>query len=182
MVRDPKTGVIYYYTPEGRKVGKQLYHCDICQRVKHPKRAYEIEPRSHLPTKPGELISLELYGPLPTGRGGVKYILVCLDVFSKHLTLYPLKSATSKSCQNKLKSHYFSKVTTPHSVLCDHGSQFTSPSWRKALSALGIEVKYSPIRHPEIKPAERVMKELNKYFKIYCNVTQKQWPELVLYI
>jgi hypothetical protein len=45
---------VYYHTPEGWK-GE-----DICQRVKHPNRAYEIEPRSHLPTKPGELISLDL--------------------------------------------------------------------------------------------------------------------------
>jgi hypothetical protein len=72
---------VYYHTPEGRKVRKQISHCDICQNVKHPNSAYEIEPRSHLPTKPGELISLDLYCPLPTGRGGAKYILVCLDYF-----------------------------------------------------------------------------------------------------
>jgi hypothetical protein len=172
----------FYIKNLGRKVRKYVSHCDLCQRVKHPNRAYEIEARSHLPVKPGELVSLDLYGPLPTGRGGVKYILVCLDVFSKHVTLYPLKSATTKGCLNKLKSHYFLKVTTPRAVLCDHGSQFTSPLWRKALSALNVEVKYTPIRHPESNPAERVMRELNKYFKIYCNVTQKQWPELIPYI
>jgi hypothetical protein len=171
----------FYIKNLGRKVRKQISHCDICQRVKHPNRAYEIGPRSHLPTKPGELMSLDLYGPLPTGRGGVKYLLVCLDVFSKHVTLYTLKSATTKNCLNKLKSHYFSEVTTPQSILSDHGSQFTSP-WRKALSELNIDVKYSPIRHPESNPTERVMRELSKYFKIYCHTAQKQWPELVPYI
>ncbi|PNF35697.1 hypothetical protein B7P43_G17396 [Cryptotermes secundus] len=95
----------FYIRNLGRKVCQHVSHCDVCQRVKHPNRAYEIETRSHLPTKPGELTSLDLYGPLPTGRGGVKYILVCLDVFSKHVALYALKSATTKSCLNKLKSH-----------------------------------------------------------------------------
>ncbi|PNF35650.1 hypothetical protein B7P43_G17966 [Cryptotermes secundus] len=127
-------------------------------------------------------MSLDLYGPLPTGRGGVKYILVCLDVFSKHVALYALKSATTKSCRNKLKSHYFPEVTTPQCIPSDHGSQFTSPSWRKALTDLNIDVKYFPIRHPESNPAERVMRELNKYFKIYCHTTQEKWPEMVPYI
>jgi transposase InsO family protein len=127
-------------------------------------------------------MSLDLYGPLPTGRGGVKYILVCLDIFSKHIALYALKSATTKSCLNKLKSHYFSEVTTPQSTLSDHGKQFTSPSWRKALSDLNINVKYPFIRHPESNPTEQVIRELHKYFKIYCHIAQKQWLELVPYI
>ena len=158
---------LFYIRKLGRKVRRYVSHCDVCQRVKHPNRAYEIEIRSHLPTKPGELMSLDLYGPLPTGRGRVKYILVCLDVFSKHVALYALKSATTKSCLNKLKSHYFPEVTTPQCILSDHGSQFTSPTWIKALSDLNVNVKYSPIRHPESNPAERFMRELNKYFMIY---------------
>jgi hypothetical protein len=59
----------FYMRSLGRKVRKFVSHCDICQRVKHPNRSYEIESRSHLPAKPGELMSLDLYGPLPAGRG-----------------------------------------------------------------------------------------------------------------
>jgi hypothetical protein len=80
----------FYIKNLGRKVRKVLSCCDVCQRVKHPNRAYEIESRIHLPTKPGEICALDFYGQLPVGRGGERYILVCLDVFSKHtkLTLF----------------------------------------------------------------------------------------------
>jgi hypothetical protein len=172
----------FYLKNLGRKVRKWVSQCDVCQRAKHPNRAYEIEIRSHLPTKPGELVTLDLYGPLPTGRGGVKHLLVCLEVFSKYVKLYPLKSATTRSCLSKLRNHYFPEVIKPETILSDHGSQFASPSWRKALSELGIETRYSPIRHPESNPTERVMRELGKYFRIYCNTTQKKWPELVPHI
>jgi transposase InsO family protein len=172
----------FYLKNLSRRVRKFVSQCDVCQRVKHPNRAYEIASASHLPTRPGELMTLDLYGPLPTGRGGVKHLLVCLDVFSKHVTLYPLKSATTRSCLNKLKTHYFPKVTKPTTILSDHGSQFSSPSWRKALSELGIQAIYSPIRHPESNPTERVMRELGRYFRIYCHETQKKWPELVPHI
>jgi transposase InsO family protein len=172
----------FYVRSLGRKVRKFVSRCDVCQRVKHPNRSYEIESRSHLPTKPGELMSLDLYGPLPTGRGGVRYILVCLDVFSKHVKLYPLKSATTKGCLAKLKSHYFLNVILPQSILSDNGSQFSSPTWRKSLSELNIAVKYSPIRHPQSNPTERIMRELGKYCKIYCNMTHKKWPELIPHV
>jgi transposase InsO family protein len=172
----------FYLKSLGRKMRKYVAHCDVCQRAKHPNRAYEMEKLSHLPTAPGELVTVDLYGPLPTGRGGVKYVLVCLEVFSKHVALYPLKAATTKSCLNKLRTNYFSEVVQPKTILSDHGSQFATPSWRKALAELGIEVKYSPIRHPESNPTERIMRELGKYFRIYCHTTHKKWPELVPYI
>lgn len=116
--------------------------------------------------------------PSPARRGEVKYLLVCLEVFSKHVTLYSLKSATTKSCLNKLTNHYIKNMVKPN-ILSDHGSQFTSPSWKKTLSGLGIEVRYSPIRHPESNPTEWVMRELGKYVQINCNETHKKWPELV---
>jgi hypothetical protein len=43
------------------------------------------EERSDLPTKPSCLCAIDLFGSLPTSRGGVKYILVCYDVSSKQV-------------------------------------------------------------------------------------------------
>jgi hypothetical protein len=79
-----------------RQVRKLIASCDICQRVKHPNRSLDIKERSHVPNKPRELCSIDLYGPLPTGRGGVKYTLVCYEVFSKYEKLYALKTATTR--------------------------------------------------------------------------------------
>jgi hypothetical protein len=169
----------FYIKNLGRKVSKVLSCCDVCQRVKHPNRAYEIESRSHLPTKPGELCALDFYGQLPVGRGGVRYILVCLDVFSKHTKLYPLRAATTKACLNKWRADYFPHVIKPSCILSDHGTQFTPPMWKKVSSELDVTVKHSPVRHPESNPVECVMKEIGKYCKIYCHITQKKWPELI---
>ncbi|KDQ71468.1 hypothetical protein L798_14128, partial [Zootermopsis nevadensis] len=76
----------------GRKVRKLISSCDICQRVRHPNRRYAIETRSHMPANTGDLCAVDIFGPLPVGRGGVRYILVCLDVFSKFVKLYPLRA------------------------------------------------------------------------------------------
>jgi hypothetical protein len=93
----------------GRKMRKLIASCDTCQRVKHPNRSLDIQEMSHMPNKPGELCSIDLYGPLPTGRGRVKYILVSYEVFSKYVKFYALKTTTTMSCLNKLVNHNFWK-------------------------------------------------------------------------
>jgi hypothetical protein len=84
----------FYLRNLGRKVRTSVLRCDICQGVKHPNRSHEVEARSHLPGKHGELLSIDLYGPLPIGCAGINCILVCLDVFAKRVKLHPPRPAT----------------------------------------------------------------------------------------
>jgi hypothetical protein len=162
-----------------RKIRKTLSYCEVCQKVKHPNQRYEAEIRSHLPTKAGELVSVDLFGPLPSGRFGNKYILVCLDIFTKHVKLYPLKSATAQACLTNITQKYVPTVIHPDAILSDHGTPFTSENWQRSLEELNMRVKYSPIRHPESNPSERFMREISQFFRIYCHTTQKSWPQLL---
>jgi hypothetical protein len=88
---------IFYVKNLSRKMRKILSCCIIYQHVKHSNRSYEIESRSYLPKKPGDLCALDFYGQLPVGRSSVEYILVRLDVFSKLIKLYPLQAATTNA-------------------------------------------------------------------------------------
>ncbi|OXU16381.1 hypothetical protein TSAR_000083 [Trichomalopsis sarcophagae] len=71
-------------------------------------------------SKPNELVSVDFFGPLPRSIGGVQYIFVVQDVFSKLITLYPIKRATTKICLIKLTQNYFDKVGKPERILSDH--------------------------------------------------------------
>jgi transposase InsO family protein len=109
----------------------------------------------------------------------VKYILVCYDVFSKHVKLYPLKAATMKACLNKLINKYFGEVIKPEVIMSDNGSQFRSPSWKRKLSEHEAEERFSPVHHPQSTLSERVMKELSKFCRIYCHQNHKRWADLL---
>ena len=121
-------GQSLYMKNLGRKIRKFIACCELCQRAKHPTQSYTIEEKHHLPTKPGDLCAIDLYVSLPTSRAGVKYILVCYDIFSKHVMLYPLTAATTTALLNKLINKYFGEVITPKAIMSDNGSQFRSPS------------------------------------------------------
>jgi len=141
-----------------------------------------VTEKHHLPKRPGELCAVDLYGSLPTWRGNVRYIFVCYDVFSKYVKLYSLKSATTKACLNRLLNHYLVNVIKPEIILSDNGSQFRSPVWLKELKELDVTTRFSPIRHPESNTSERVMRELSKFFRIYCHDNHKKWAKLFSHI
>jgi hypothetical protein len=172
----------FYMRNLGRKVRKFVASCPICQKVKHPSRSYDTEIRSYSPKGPGELLAVDLYGNLPSARAGLKHILVCIDVFSKHVKLYALRAATTRTCLNKLTGHYFTQLRRPKSILSDHGTQFNNNKWKATLSDLGTEVKYSPIHHLESNPAGRIMRSLGTFFKIYCDKTHRKRPELLAFV
>ena len=74
-----------------------------------------------------------MYRPLPRGRGGVLYVFVVLDTFSKFFKLYSIKRATSKVLSEKIVRDYMISVGKPKIILSDHGPQFISGKWRQTL-------------------------------------------------
>ena len=173
---------VFYVKGLSRKLRKFIACCDICQKTKHPNRSTDVEEEQHFPRKPGDVCAIDIYGSLPTSRGGVRYILVSLDPFSKFIKLYALKSNTTKSCLNRITNHYFGTVITTKAILSDNATQFRSPTWRKQLLKQGVEPRFTPIRHPESNPSERYMRELSKFCRIYCTENHKKWAELLPYI
>lgn len=108
-----------------KSVKKILKLCNICQRAKQsilPSPTFE----AIIPEHPGELAAIDLYGPLPPSRGGVTYLVVVLDVFSKFVALYTLKRATTAAILTHLQNRYFKEVGKPQKILSDCGTQFTA--------------------------------------------------------
>ena len=87
----------FYVKTLSRKLRKFIACRDTRQRIKHPNPngACMMPERSHTPFEPGSLFAVVLHGNSRTARRGVKYILVCYDVFSKYIKLYSLKAATT---------------------------------------------------------------------------------------
>ena len=173
---------IFHVRNLGRKLRKLIALCDLCQRCKHPNRSYTVEERHHLPEKPGDVCAIDVYGSLPTARGGVRYILVCHDVFSRYIKLYPLRSAMTKACLNKLINKYFVDVVKPKCILADNATQVRSPSWSRQMQQHGVDICFAPIRHPESNPSERCMRELSKFCTMQCNENHRKWAELLPHI
>lgn len=172
----------YYWPKMGRYVRMMLRSCDLCQRVKHPNRSYEGPMANIIPIGPKDLYAVDIYGALPKGRKGNKYIFVIIDVFTKFVQVYPLTKPTSRNCLRVLFNAYFPLCGVPRRILSDHGSQFTSREWKEELGKRGVQVIYSSIRRPQTNPSERIMRELSRLFRTFCSENHTQWVELVPWV
>ncbi|MCI0560640.1 MAG: transposase family protein, partial [Nitrososphaera sp.] len=158
-----------------RTIRQYVASCDLCQRVKPLNVSMNAQNSSFIPRTINEMLAIDLYGPLPTSIGGVQYILVTIDTFSKLVNLFTLKKATAQVCVKKLRDHYFVNVGKPKRILSDHGSQFTARQWKQFAEESNVELVFSPIRHPQSNPSERVMRELGRYFRTYCSERHTGW-------
>ncbi|KAF4525252.1 hypothetical protein B566_EDAN012787, partial [Ephemera danica] len=124
----------------------------------------------NIPQRPGELVCLDYYGPLPRAK---------LDAFSKYVALYPLKRATTIATIRKFLNEYVPTLGKPMGALTDRGSQFTAKLWSRELTVAGIKPRFCSPRHPASNPAERVMRELGRVFKSFCSEKHSTWLGMI---
>lgn len=159
-----------------KKVRKLIKTCDLCQKSKVINYRQEGEMRCVKSEHPFDLVAVDLFGPLPKGRGGVTYIFVLLDTFTKFIKLYSVKKATSKVLSEKITQDYMRHVGKPKVILSDHGPQFTSGTWRQTLGWEGILTKHTAVYHPQSNQAERMMREIGRILRAYCHEKHSDWP------
>lgn len=168
----------FYWDGMKRKTTSILRTCDLCQKTKKPNHKITGPLQPIVPTNVGELVAVDFYGPLPKSIGGVTFLLVAVDVFSKFIKLFPLKRATAQAATNRIINNLLPLLRVKR-ILSDQGSQFTARLWRDKLSEAGIEVIYTTVRNAPSNSSERYMKELGRFFRTYCHHRHSQWAKFV---
>lgn len=167
----------YYWQYMNREIKNFVLRCDLCQRVKYNNFKMEGTFNMVKSDAPGDLICVDFYGPLPRSIGGLEYVFVVMDMFSKYVKLYPIKRENCETILRKIFESYIPEMGTPRRILADHGTQFTTPKWSKKLREAGIQVVHSSIRHPKSNPVERVMRELGRFFRTLCADKHTRWAK-----
>lgn len=112
-----------------KRVAKLIRTCELCQKAKTFNRNTEGPQVNNIPGKPLETISIDLMGPLPSGRGGVQYILAVMDIFSKYVRLFAIKRDKTIIILNRILKQFILEEGIPDYVLTDNGTQFRSKKW-----------------------------------------------------
>lgn len=167
----------YFWPRMGQQIKWVVKTCRLCQLAKREIRPTVGPGRSIITKKVGELAMADLYGPLPRSIGGVRFIFVIQDSFSRYIQLYKLKVANTSTVLNCVE--LFIKKVKVEAMLTDNGSQFSSKRWNQSLERLGIKVMHTSVRNPGPNITERVNKELGRIFRIYCHEKHTKWPKFL---
>lgn len=167
----------YYFPGMRRFVAEYLKTCIECQRYKSP----NVKPagllQTPVPAQRFEVLCVDLFGPLPRGELGERWILVVEDPASKWVELFALVDATAEACARALIDEVFLRYGVPRRLVSDNGVQFVADVMKYAMSALGVTQNLIPLYHAEANPVERKNRDIKTQLAILVEGKHKEWPE-----
>jgi len=137
-----------------RLVRDVVASCDTCQATKYYTRPTRGVEYFVLPERPGKVVSIDIFGPLPQTPKGFKYILVVMDQFSKLTKLYPMKSQKLDAIMDALQLEHFPQLGMPEEILSDNGGQFITNRWREFAENMGFTIRKTTPYNPQSNPVE----------------------------
>lgn len=106
---------------------KYIERCNTCQRANTNcrKASNPLNP-NEIPTRPWQIISIDIIGELPDSQG-FSAIFVVVDWFSKQIHVIPIHTSLSAEGYTQIfQDHVFKLDRIPEKAICDWGLQFIS--------------------------------------------------------
>ena len=129
-------------------------------------------------TKPLEFVAMDILGPLPRTRHGMRFILVVTDRFTKLTKTEALRTITAVSVAKAFCKTWVFNYGTPKVLLTDNGAQFTAAFSRNVCRILGIQKVFTTEYHPQANgQAERFNRTIMAAIRNYVSDTQRDWDE-----
>uniref|UniRef100_A0A914HGS8 RNA-directed DNA polymerase n=1 Tax=Globodera rostochiensis TaxID=31243 RepID=A0A914HGS8_GLORO len=110
--------------------------CRICAHNRKP-RANEPPLRTVQTTEPLELVCIDILSIGPAESGN-RYILVCIDHFTKYLVATPIPTKSKESIAKAFVRDFILVLGTPKTLHSDQGKEFVNETLSEITSMLGV--------------------------------------------
>ena len=150
-----------------------------CIAQKRP-RVKLLAPLQNIVTSsPMELVTVD-YVQLEPGLGGMQYILVIVDHFTRFTQAYATKNKTSLTAAKRLYNDFILRFGIPSKLMSDQGGEFESDLMRDLHKVCGVtKLKTTPY-HPQTNGAcERMNQTLLAMLRTLPEKLKSRWPESV---
>ncbi|KAI5324012.1 hypothetical protein L3X38_033085 [Prunus dulcis] len=168
----------YFWPTMHQDANSLVKRCDKCQRFGNV---------PHIPAEPLTPIvspwpfaqwGLDLIGPMPQGKGQVKYAVVAVDYFTKWVEAEPLATITAAKMEDFIWTHICCRFGIPYAIITDNGRQFDSELFRKFCTRLKINLFFASPAHPQSNgQVEAINKIVKKLLKRQLDKAKGAWPE-----
>lgn len=172
----------FYWQNMSRDVEQFIRGCIPCQKRDVNAFTYTKEPlgTSEIPTRPGEIWSIDVLGRLPITANGNCYVLVCSDKFSKWKICEPCQSQDAETISDIIIRRLIAVHGPPDMITCENGTYFLSRTFTEMAKRFTIKMKTcAPYHHQSNGQAEREIRSLEKLLSAYVNKTQTDWDDFV---
>jgi hypothetical protein len=153
-------------------------YCDKCQRFGNITKQPPEELTAISSPWPFSQWGVDIVGPLPRGKGGVRFAVVAVDYFTKWTEVEPLANITTMAIQRFLWKNVVCRYGVPHAFVTDNGKQFDCEPFRKWCAELSIRNYFSSPGHPQANgQVEATNKTIFKILKKKLGDKKGNWAD-----
>ena len=106
-----------------RKIKSILHTCHICQTSIYPNQHNYVDVGKIVTQSKTELLCNDFLGPLRRASRGMRNLVVCIDAFSKHVSLYAIRRPTLEAVLKVILEKYVTKYGHVRKILSNQGKQ-----------------------------------------------------------
>ena len=155
---------------------KVVRTCDVCQKIKTEQSKKLAEMLIITPTKPNQLITTDIAGPLKETIRGNKYFIVVIDHFTKYIQIYPMKKIQAEDVAHALVDEWMMIFGIPESILADGGTQYQSKLLEAVYEYLDITgLKTTPFNPQCNGQSERTVQTAKSMMRAHIDDNQSNW-------
>lgn len=169
----------YYWPGMFADIQTFIKNCDTCSAYKHStKPTLGLMGKPKVCSRPFQVVSVDLVGPLPRSTSGFTFLLVVTCCFSKYTLLFPLRRATSANVAKNFENYVILAHGVPETVIVDNGTQFTGSEFKELLVRYNIpKHHYTPKYTPQVNLVERYNKTIMTAVASYVEENHRSWDK-----
>lgn len=160
----------YYWPKMDKTVKTYINLCVVCKKSKAT-NLNQTAPMGKFrePLRPFHIVALDYVGPFPLSKGGNRFLLVVVDLFSKYVSIKTLKKSSAAETIAFLREEIFLRFGVPQYVISDNGPQLRSVIFRNFLEESKITHWLTAVYHPQSNPAEAANKTIVTAIRSYIS-------------
>lgn len=173
----------YFWVGRRADVERWCRQCYICASRKGPKQRKHAPGQICLVGSPMERVAVDIAGPLPETEQGNKYILVCIDYFTKWPEAYAIPDQEAETVASKLVNEFFTRFGAPISLHSDQGRTFESRVFQEVCTLFEVKKTRTTPYYPQSDGAvERLIRDLKNVLAKVVDENQRDWDKKLPFI
>jgi hypothetical protein len=140
----------WYYWPKMYQQSMEMVKaCEKCQKFANDQKNPLKELTPITSPWPFSMLGVDIVGPLPPEKGGVKFVVVAVDYFTKWKEAEALVHITFQNITRFLWRSVVCRYGLPHAFITNNGKQFDYQAFQDWCDDLKVRNYFSLLGHPQ---------------------------------